>query len=128
MPPASANLHNSVSVSFPAFEDLPFKNDLNEDYYSMRSGGFYEAHRHWCLFAEIRSVQPWLRLVLSVQDAAGHEFLVSFNTEDKGESVMMQATPGYTVAMLYAEQHGFMSGHEGVRLEDPTQVKVGSTD
>jgi hypothetical protein len=51
---------------------------------------------------------------------------VAFHTDGRGsEFASSQLQPGYTVAILYAHQHGFLDLTTGIRQEEYCTIKVG---
>lgn len=118
-----ANLRNEVP--FPSFENLPGDNDINMEYLGTTDGFNYSPIKHWCFLGEITDVEAIVRLRLIVQDNAKHRVPIAFHTDERGQELdraLLQK--GYTVAILYAEHHGFMDMTEGIRHETPSNLKV----
>ncbi len=93
---------------------------MDLDYYTTN----YSPGRHWCLFGEITDVESFLRLRLIVRDRLGKDFVVAFYP-DHGEDVdSKRYQKGYTVAILYAHQHGFLDQTMGIRQEDLDTIQV----
>ncbi|MCJ1325601.1 hypothetical protein MMC10_002264 [Thelotrema lepadinum] len=112
-------------IPFPFFDNLPGENDINLDYLGTVDGFSYAPIKHWCFFGEIVGVESFLRLRLIVKDRTAHEVPIAFHTDLRGnelDSACLQE--GYTVAILYAEQHGFLDFTVGVRHESPSNIKV----
>jgi hypothetical protein len=118
-----ANLRNEVT--FPAFENLPGDNDINMEYLGTTDGFNYSPTKHWCFLGEIIEVEAIFRLRLIVQDKAKRRIPIAFYTDERGEELdQALVRKGYTVAVLYAEQHGFMDMTEGIRHETQSNLKV----
>ncbi|THH19948.1 hypothetical protein EW146_g1318 [Bondarzewia mesenterica] len=66
----------------------------------------------------------FLRLRLVVKDRDGREVSVNFHTDDRGASFAQHSQKGSTLAILYGQQHGFMDGSIGIRVEMSEFVKV----
>ncbi|KAF3910298.1 hypothetical protein ABW21_db0206599 [Orbilia brochopaga] len=112
-------------TTFPSFEDLPGENDLSLDYWDTVEGFSYHPRRHWCFLAEIIDVHSLLRLQLTVKDKNGREVPIWFYTDGRGSELdPSRIRPGFTVAVLYVEQHGFLDFSEGIRHENPTSMKI----
>jgi hypothetical protein len=135
--PTSTNLRDAQA--FPSFEDCPHENDVPYAYYRER-GGVYRPIRHWCFLGEITSRLVFMRLCLTVKDRRGEEVPANFHLDPHEGPRMF--TPGMsnfpvhpnipkslteegnTIAILYAEQHNFMDGTIGFRIEDANRVQV----
>ena len=61
---------------------------------------------------------------LMVRDRRGVAAPVAFYADDRGAEFTHQARSGFTVAILYAHQHGFLDMTVGVRLEENSVCKV----
>lgn len=127
--PTSTNIQDEEA--FPSFEDCPHENDIPFTYYRER-GGVYYPIRHWCFLGEITHRLVFNRLCLTVKDRTGKTITVSFylNPHTLGEMPVHPNIPkaltkkGNTIAILYPEQHNFMDGTIGFRIEDATRVQV----
>jgi hypothetical protein len=118
-----ANLRNEVP--FPSFENLPGDNDINMEYLGTTDGFNYSPTKHWCFLGEIIEVEAIFRLRLIVQDKAKRRIPIAFYTDERGEELdQALVRKGYTVAVLYAEHHGFMDMTEGIRHETQSNLKV----
>lgn len=111
--------------AFPAFSSLPMEHDIDLKFFVSPDGFSYHPRRHWCLLAEIVEVEHIFRVRLLAKDRAGHVIPIAFYTDGSGREVpSSQLRKGYTVAILYAEQHGFLDLSNGVRHEDAKFLKV----
>lgn len=113
-PNRSGNLRNRNT--FPSFHALPSEGDL-----------FEHPRRHWCFLSEIKDLSWFVRLRLDVRDHAGVSVPVFFYSPDRGGAIVEDVKKGYTLAVFYAEQHQFMDGQLGLRVDDETSVKVCTT-
>ncbi|KAL8415027.1 hypothetical protein RB594_006018 [Gaeumannomyces avenae] len=121
--PQHAGLRDEAT--FPSFNELPEENDLDLEFYESTNGFSYKPRKHWCFLAEIIAIQNFLRLRLIVKDGAGHDTAVSFHTPNRGRELDPSCIrKGFTIAVLYAEQHGFLDMSTGIRLEEPTVLKI----
>jgi hypothetical protein len=111
--------------TFPPFHDLPEENDVSLEFYQSVDGFSYRPRKHWCFLAEIIKVEKFLRLRLIVKDKADNTVPIAFHTDDRGlELGPPYAQEGSTVALVYAEKHGFLDFSVGIRHESPTAIKV----
>lgn len=116
-------------TAFPLFDDLPEENDISLEFYESTDGFSYRPRKHWCFLAEIIDVENFMRLRLIVKDKAGRKVPIAFYTESRGLEVdPSYIQEGFTVAILYAEQHGFLDLSVGIRHENPTAIKVKSPE
>ncbi|KAF2807047.1 SET domain-containing protein [Mytilinidion resinicola] len=90
--------------TFPSFDDLPDERDFESKYFECRDMANRRPVRHWCFLAEIRDFDFFVRLHMTVKDS--------------------QIQKGYTVAILYAVRHAFMSCEPGIRHENPQMMKI----
>ncbi|KAL8365076.1 hypothetical protein RB595_004069 [Gaeumannomyces hyphopodioides] len=112
-------------ATFPSFNELPEENDLDLEFYESTDGFSYHPRKNWCFLAEIIEIENFLRLRFIVKDGAGHDTVVAFYTPSRGRELDPSCIrKGFTLAILYAEQHGFLDMSTGVRLEDPTVLKI----
>ena len=116
-----ANLRNARH--FPTFDACPNEDVLDFDYYRSTGGSMFHPSRHWCLLAEIVEVMYFFRLRLTVKDRSGKTFPVAFYLEDDS-TAPIQCRVGDTIAILYANQHGFLDMTVGIRQEEMCTVKV----
>lgn len=130
---------------FPPLSRLPHDTELSEsEYYTLSaSTSIYRAlfmpnsnnmtlrrRRHWCLLAEIVELNFWpFRPMYKVKDITGQTFLAAFHFDDRTwfPKVEREAIVGSTICVMYAELHYFADGQVGVRLEEPSNVKVGNS-
>jgi hypothetical protein len=114
-----------METQFLTFDELPHDDDIDLRFYHSSNGSYYSPRRHWCLLAEILSVETFLRLRLMVRDKDGVEFQIALHTDDRGSEVPSNLlVPGYTVAILYAHQHGFLDFTAGIRQEEKQTLRV----
>jgi hypothetical protein len=112
-------------TAFPPFDDLPGENDISPEFYESKDGFSYRPCKHWCFLAEIIGVERFPRLRLIVKDKTDRTVPIAFYTEDRGlELDPSYVQKGFTVVILYAEQHGFLDLSVGIRHESPTAIKV----
>jgi hypothetical protein len=117
-----ANFRNEES--FPTFAGLPGDNDINLAFYNTTDGYHYTPRKHWCFLAEITDIEQFLRVKLTVRDKAGATVPVAFHTDGRGTE-FAQLQPRHTIAILYAQQHGFLDLTTGIRQEEYNGIKVG---
>jgi hypothetical protein len=111
---------------FPTFDKCPNENYPDTEFYTLKSGYILVPTRHWCLLAEITDVDCFLRMRLWVKDRSGKEFPISFYIENDERSFdFNRFKKGKTVAILYAEQHGFLDLTVGIRQESTSTIEVG---
>ena len=136
---AHENTHLRDERAFPSFRECPHENDIPYSYYREREDGVYTPTRHWCFLGEITGKLVFNRLCLWVKDKEGEEVSANFHLGPQG---MRTFTPGMsnfpvhrnvpesltdegnTIAILYGQQHDFMDGSVGFRIEDADQVQV----
>jgi len=112
-------------MTFPGFDDLPDENDVSPEFYTSSDGFTYRARRHWLFLAEIVDFNTLFRLWMDVKDIDGKTIPLYFYTDGRGrELAPSQIQKGYTAAILYAQQHKFLSLETGIRHEEPTNIKV----
>jgi hypothetical protein len=74
---------------------------------------------------EIVEKLTWpVRVVVTVQDKDGKRMLVAFYFDNMAQFDYENVKVGSTIAVLYAEQHYFVDGNIGLRVEHPQFVKV----
>ena len=127
--------------AFPRFMKCPDENDIPDFYYGQRADGIYAPVRHWCFLGEITEKGVFNRLCLRVRDREGVVVSANFHLDSSGCG-MRVFTPGMsnfpthpnvpeplvkegsTIAILYGNQHSFMDGSEGFRIEVADSVQV----
>lgn len=106
---------------FPAFSSLPDEGGVDLDFYK----GPGEPSQHWCFLAEIVDFDFLTRLHMEISDIDGMKIPLLFYTDGRGSELeYARIQRGYTVAILYAQQHAFMFDKPGIRHENPARVKV----
>ncbi|KAK0743501.1 hypothetical protein B0T18DRAFT_490216 [Schizothecium vesticola] len=110
-------------IHLPDFANLPHENELDTDFFGTTDGFRYSPRKHWCFLAEIDSIENFIRLRLIVK-SGGARVPIAFYTDDRGAGFASQANRGYTVAVLYAEQHPFLDMTTGMRVEEEQTVKI----
>lgn len=114
-----------METLFLTFDELPHDDDIDLRFYRTSNGFCYSPRRHWCLLAEIMSVETFMRLRLIVRDRDGTQFQIAVHTDDRGsEYPTNMLVPGHTVAILYAHQHGFLDFTTGIRQEEKQTLRV----
>ncbi|KAH6842235.1 hypothetical protein B0I37DRAFT_314285 [Chaetomium sp. MPI-CAGE-AT-0009] len=110
---------------FPCFSALPWENEIDLDFLESTDGFSYRPRKHWCFLAEIVDIEPFIRLRLITKDKSGLEVPVAFYTPGRGNELdPLCVQKGFTVAVLYAEQHGFLDMTVGIRHEDSASLKI----
>ncbi|CAF3542590.1 unnamed protein product [Fusarium graminearum] len=110
---------------FPIFLGLPSDNVMERDFFKIKDGRNFRPRRHWCFLAEIVEHSDSSRLQMTVKDVTGKTLPIIFYTgTHESEVVASQIREGYTVAVLYAEQHAFVYEEVGIRFEKPTLLKI----
>ena len=110
--------------TFPPFSRLPDDNSIHEGFYTSQDEFHYFPRRHWCFFGEVVSVQFFARLRIVVRDKSGTMVPIAFYDDGRGTEFLGKVRPGFTVAILYAIQHGFLDLTTGIRLEDCSSIEV----
>jgi hypothetical protein len=127
--------------AFPSFEECPHRDGVPETYYSDKEDGVYRPIRHWCFLGEITDKLVFNRLCLTVKDRRGQEVPANFHLDQwrsiyenlhtwnvqlprPSQYAQSLTEKGNTMAILYAQQHNFMDGTIGFRIEDADQVQV----
>ncbi|KAJ5742587.1 SET domain-containing protein [Penicillium nucicola] len=116
---AQRGLHNRAT--FPSFSGLPDDRGVDTGFYR----GSDQPHRHWCFLAEIVDFDFLTRLHMKISDVDGRKIPLCFYTDGQGRELEpARIRRGYTVAILYAQQHAFMFDEPGIRHEVPARMKV----
>jgi hypothetical protein len=93
---------------------------ISLEFYESADGFLYRPRKHWCFLTEIINIEKFLRLRLIVKDKTDHIVPITFYTDDRGLELDPSYTQeGFTVAILYAKQHGFLDLSVGIRHENP---------
>ncbi|KAF5637189.1 SET domain protein [Fusarium sp. NRRL 52700] len=112
-------------AAFPSFIQLPNETDVDESFFESKGGVKYQPRRHWCFLAEIMDYVTLVRLQMEVKDVVGKTIPLFFYTDSRGSEIApSRLSKGYTIAVLYAQQHAFAFSEPGIRLEDPTLIKI----
>lgn len=126
-------------MHFPAYRGLPYDDEVPANYYAVdRHTGVYKPRKHWCYIAEIVRDDTIVRPSFLVKDKQGHDSRVAFHLDrnivtfrlstDPIEPLCFNNVPckvGNTICIMYANQHGFMDGTCGIRVEERDCVSVG---
>lgn len=116
---AQVGLHDRAI--FPAFSGLPDNRDVDLNFYKTSD----QPHQHWCFLAEILNFDFLTRLHMEIRDVDGRKIPLFFYTDGRGRELeFAKIQRGYTIAILYAQQHAFLYDKPGIRHEDPARVKV----
>ncbi|KAJ6620601.1 hypothetical protein B0H10DRAFT_1791636, partial [Mycena sp. CBHHK59/15] len=107
---------------FPAFHQLPCDYDLDMCYYSDTGS----AAMHWCFSVKIKTKLLWFRPMYRVKDRAGLEYLVAFHLDDRlcFLDIYEKCKEGFTMCIMYTNQHLFVDGQQGIHVEVESTVKV----
>ena len=137
-------VHTSLQdrQAFPSFENCPHEDDVPYTYYRQREVGVFHPIRHWCFLGEITHRLVFNRLCLWVKDRRGQEISANFHLNSDRAPGFRMFTPGMsnfpnhpnipeslteegnTIAILYGQQHDFMDGSIGFRIEEADLVQV----
>eukprot|EP01056_Protomagalhaensia_sp_Gyna25_P000902 Protomagalhaensia_sp_Gyna_25__901@NODE_1434_length_1839_cov_33_141667_g1158_i0_p2_GENE_NODE_1434_length_1839_cov_33_141667_g1158_i0NODE_1434_length_1839_cov_33_141667_g1158_i0_p2_ORF_typecomplete_len178_score22_38_NODE_1434_length_1839_cov_33_141667_g1158_i012051738 len=109
---------------FPAYHELPPEQDVDLRFFGSTDGTIFFPRRHWCFLGEITQVEhndDELRVL--VRDRAGMLVVVGFGQEASSE-ILSTLVIGHTMAILYAYGNAFMGMSIGIRVQDPSEVKI----
>jgi len=124
--------------AFPSFQKCPHENGVPATYYRQSEVGAYHPIRHWCFLGEITDKLVFIRLCLTVKDKRGQKVSANFHLDSVGgprmftpgmsnfpvhPNIPQSLTEGNTIAILYAQQHNFMDGSIGFRIEEADFVQ-----
>lgn len=109
---------------FPTFNQLPYDNDYDVNFYKDGRDGVLRPRRHWCFLVEITEYVPWLRPMYYAKDTDGTTVFIAFHTDDRSPGILQECKVGDTLAIMYANSHAFMDGKVGIRVEADEFVKV----
>lgn len=129
-------------LHFPSFRSTPHENDIDESYYTIQPNMVYHPKKHWCFFGEIKSLSNFNRLRLEVQDSNGDVIPVAFHMQRPGMRIFtpdmtvyseiqkynVKFKVGHTFAYLYAQQHDFLDGSCGFRIEEEGHFKASTSE
>lgn len=103
---------------FPYFKDLPHETKLDYNYHGKKL--------HWLLLAEVVADISLVRPGFVLRDKSGATFSIHFYPErtEQLTNFAKKIKKGSTLAILYAENHQFMDGQVGIRVEDLRNVKL----
>jgi hypothetical protein len=110
-------------MPFPALADIPHDLDFEyPDFLHFRQlppFGDWPL-RGWMFFATIISNESFMRPMYRVRDAKGDELLVAFylNNDNPRADEMRNFKVDHTMCFLNVQQHQFMDGQVGLRIED----------
>ncbi|KAF5021929.1 hypothetical protein F66182_6032 [Fusarium sp. NRRL 66182] len=122
-----ADLRNEDS--FPSFQNLPWDTELDLGFYASTDGFYYRPRKNWAFLGEIVHITSFIRLRIIVKDRHDHQLLIAFYTDTRGHEIQPSMLKlGYTVAVLYPNQHGFLDLTVGLRHEDQGALKVSNGD
>lgn len=125
-----ANLRNIMSFPyFKGIDGLPrdWEPNYNDVIPRCMTETDSESQKHWAFLGEITHIEAAWRVRLIVKDKTGLQLPIAFYTETRGREIgASMLRVGYTVAILYASQHGFLDGTVGIRHEDPGRLQVSS--
>jgi hypothetical protein len=112
-------------ITFPGFEDLPREYENDPEYYENSGRNSNRPRRHWCFLGEIEEFGMLLRLQMDLRGIDGSVIPLFFYTDGRGNELPPASIKkGFTVAILYAEQHAFAFSPPGIRHEDPPLLKI----
>ncbi|KAF8880420.1 hypothetical protein BD779DRAFT_1088908 [Infundibulicybe gibba] len=111
---------------FPSFGELP-EYGYAPSFYKQDGKGGYCPKKHWCFLVEIKQRSGWpLRPTYDAKDINGEIIQIAFYLDNESlyPEIEKKCQPGYTIAFMYAKSHFFMSGQEGIRVEETKTMKV----
>ncbi len=108
---------------FPTFSHCPDEGGIDPNFYTLIDG-ISKPNRHWCLLTEIVKIENIIRLPLLTKDSSGEAFRVAFYLDGFIKLDLSKFKVGYTIAILYAQQYGFLDSSLGVKQEDASTFKV----
>ncbi len=115
---------------FPAFNDLCDENDLASRYWYEETPDSYTQACTWCFLGEITNDEasqiagPMFRNRVYVRDRSGHDSIPITFHPNRGFFDFKTLRKGHTICVMLAEQHYFMDGTVGFRIEGLDLVKV----
>ncbi|EIM84880.1 uncharacterized protein STEHIDRAFT_112413 [Stereum hirsutum FP-91666 SS1] len=117
----------------PDFRSLPHENDLDEEYYAMdESSGTFRPSFHWAFLGEIThdtSLFIGDRPRYLVKDKVGNRHPIHFHLDSLDDMFFdmnerKDYKVGRTICVYYANQHNFVDGTIGLRIESTESVKI----
>ena len=112
-------------VTFPGFDNLPVENLIDLNFHQSSDMVAYQPRRHWCFLGEIVDFVTLLRLQMEIKDVDGTHVQLFFYTGSRGSEIAPKLVrKGYTIAVLYAQNHAFKFDDPGIRHENPGLIKV----
>ncbi|KAM0342623.1 hypothetical protein ACHAPU_009352 [Fusarium lateritium] len=106
-------------AAFPPFQDLPWDNELNLEYYRLKGGDIYEPRKHWAFLGEITNVDTVPRVRMTVKDKSGKKVPLLFYTDlPRSNITPSMVRAGHTVVVLYAAKHCFLNMTTGIRNKE----------
>lgn len=111
---------------FPSFHELPTnpKQQLDTTFYGMYGDRVFLPYHHWVFLCEIESSETWLRPRFFIKDCTGKQTHVMFYLDNHVKFDYGSYVVGHTLALFYADFHGFLDGTSGIRMEDLKLAKV----
>ncbi|KAG8668065.1 hypothetical protein FPOAC2_10167 [Fusarium poae] len=114
--------------TFPSFLGLPSEFEIEHYFFEVtdvENSAHYQPRRHWCFLAEIVPSMQSVPCYMKVKDASGMIIPFNFIGEACGRKIAQSSLcVGYTVAVLYAEQHAVGLPESGINLKDPQHFRV----
>ncbi|KAI6083301.1 hypothetical protein F4821DRAFT_245100 [Hypoxylon rubiginosum] len=109
---------------FLPFHDCPVENVIDSRYNNPRHPGINR--KHWCLLGDIIQADIFLRPWIVAKDHLGQPFVVAFYSDDEKDMsrILKNFKIGNTIALFYPQQHGFLDGTTGVRVEESDKVLI----
>lgn len=111
-------------ATFPSLDGCPGEYDFDYRYYEIADDNVLRPTRHWCFLGEIVAIMAFTRLMVDVRDFNGEIARIACYDDDRGRSFVSKCKEGYTVGVLYGNQHNFLDFSVGFRVEDVTQMTV----
>ena len=112
---------------FPSFRNLPHEDDTADGYWKETSDRVFNPGCAWFFMAEITNDKlsqiPFLRNRVEVRDRAGGTCQISFYPE-AGYFDFKTLKTGNTILVTNGQQHDFMDGSVGLRIEQLRNVVV----
>ncbi|KAF5673861.1 SET domain-containing protein [Fusarium heterosporum] len=113
------------NAAFPLFQNLPWDNELNLDYYRSKGGDIYEPRKHWAFLGEITNVEAISQVRMTVKDKSGKHVPLSFYADLPGSNITpSMVRVGHTVVILYAAKHRFSNMTIGIRNKEGGVLNV----